>query len=178
MGIERRTGDLELAYKWNFLPQPEDSIRPAVALIIAGIAPTDKNSDVKTDTVAHWGMRLGISTGTEISWKEHILGIYADAQVKGKDPADKQTRDVFEIYNAGLLFPISKYQNLQMFIEYTLVHGKQTITVEGGDYSGFTYGIRLVSERFNFTIGTQFLRKQAEGYDPSDKIIGLISMKF
>jgi hypothetical protein len=182
MGAQRRTGDLELSYKWNFLPQPEDSIRPAVALIIAGILPTDKNNDTNnntnTDTVSHWGMRLGISTGTELSWKEHILGIYADAQVKSKDPADTNIRDTYGIYNAGLLFPISKYQNLQMFIEYTLVNGKKTITLEGGDYSGFTYGLRLVSERFNFTMGTQFLRKQTQGYDPSDRVIGLLSMKF
>jgi len=179
MGTQRRTGDLELAYKWNFLPQPEDSIRPAVALIIAGLLPTDNNNNgINTDTVTHWGMRLGISTGTELSWKEHILGIYADAQAKSKDTADKSTRDTYGIYNAGLLFPISKYQNLQMFIEYTLVNGKKTITLEGGDYSGFTYGIRLVSERFNFTMGTQFLRKQTPGYDPSDRVIGLLSMKF
>lgn len=175
---ERRTGDLELSYKWNFLPQLEDSIRPAVALIMAGMVPTGKNNDIKIDTVTHWGMRLGISVGTELSWKDHILGIYADGQVKGKDPADKRIRDIYEIYNAGLLLPISKYQNLQMFVEYTIVNGRKIITLEGGDYSAFTYGIRLVSERFNFTIGTQFLRKEAEGYNSSDRVIGLMSIKF
>jgi hypothetical protein len=177
-GTRRKTGDLDLSYKWNFLPQPEDSIRPAVSLIMGGIIPTDNNNDLNTDSVRHWGVHLGMSIGTEISWKEHILGIYADAQVKSKDPTNKTLRDTYGIYNAGVLFPISKYQNLQMFMEYTLVDGKKLITVEGGDYSGFTYGIRLVSERFNFTMGTQFLRKQTEGYDPSDRIIGLLSMKF
>jgi len=180
----RKTGNLELSYKWNFLPQPEDSIRPAVALIIGGILPTGKNYDTKIDAVIHWGMRLGLSGGTEIRWKDHIFGIYADAQVKGQDLTKKSLSDLYEMYNAGLLFPISKYQNLQMFIEYTLVTGRKSTNpdgskiLNGGDYSGLTYGIRLVSERFNLTIGAQFLRKETEGYDKSGKVIALLSMKF
>jgi hypothetical protein len=181
---ERTTGDLELSYKWNFLPQPEDSIRPALALIIGGILPTEKNYDAKISAVIHWGMRLGLSGGTEIRWKDHILGIYADAQMKGQDLSQKSLGDMYETYNAGLLFPLSKYQNLQMFIEYTLVTGKKSTnavgnkTLNGGNYSGLTYGIRLVSEQFNLTIGAQFLRKETEGYDNSGKVIALVSMKF
>ncbi len=175
---ERRTGDLEISYKWNFLPQPESSIRPAFALIIGGSVPTDNNADMKIDAVTHWGMLIGLSTGTEISWREHILGIYADAQLKGQDPTEKRLRDIYEMVNAGLVFPISKYQNLQMLFEYTLVHGREKITFEGGDYSALTYGLRLVSERFNLTIGAQFLNKQVEGYDDSDRVIGMMSIKF
>ncbi len=175
---ERRTGDLEISYKWNFLPQPESSIRPAFSLIIGGSVPTENNADMKIDAVNHWGMLIGLSTGTEISWREHILGIYADALLKGQDPTEKRLRDIYEMVNAGLVFPISKYQNLQMLFEYSLVHGREKITLEGGDYSSLTYGLRLVSERFNLTIGTQLLRKQVEGYDDTDRVIGLMSMKF
>ncbi|MGE5172399.1 MAG: hypothetical protein ACM3MD_01065 [Betaproteobacteria bacterium] len=175
---ERKTGDVVISYKWNFLPQSESSIRPAFSLIIAGSIPTENNTDMKIDAVNHWGMLIGLSTGTELSWREHILGIYADAQLKGQDPSEKRLRDIYEIINAGLVFPISKYQNLQMLLEYTLVHGRERITIEGGDYSSLTYGLRLVSERFNLTIGTQFLRKQVEGYDDADRVIGLMSMKF
>lgn len=176
--VDRKTGDLEVAYKWNFLPQTEPSTRPAAALIVAGIFPTEKNQDLVINAVAHWGMRLGLSTGTEINWRDHILGMYADAQVKGQDLTEKRLSDIYELFNAGLLFPISKYQNLQMLIEYSLVHGRNIITLDGGDYSGFTYGFRLVSERFNLTIGTQFLHKQSTGYDNSDRMIGLMSIKF
>ncbi len=175
---ERRTGDVEISYKWNFLPQEGSSIRPAFSLIIAGSIPTEKNADMKIDAVNHWGMLIGLSTGTEISWREHVLGIYADALLKGQDPSEKRLRDIYEMVNAGLVFPISKYQNLQMLFEYSLVHGRERITLEGGDYSSLTYGLRLVSERFNLTIGTQFLRKQVEGYDNSDRVIGMMSMKF
>jgi hypothetical protein len=184
LGTERKTGDLELSYKWNFFQQPEDSIRPAFAFLITGIVPTENNSNMKINVVTHWGMRLGISTGTEVSWKDHIIGIYADAQVQGQDPTERNIRNIYEIYNAGLLLPISKYRNLQMFMEYTLVNGRKSTNpdgsniLNGGDYSGLTYGLRLVSERFNFTVGTQFLRKQMEGYDNSGRVILLISMKF
>jgi hypothetical protein len=176
--VTRKTGDLELSYKWTVIPQPEASIRPAVALIITGILPTDDNSDRKTSSISHWGMRLGISVGTEISWQEHILGIYADGQIAGQDLNNEQLKDVYQIYNAGMLFPISKYKNLQMFIEYSLITGKDLLTLTVGDYTGLTYGLRLVTDRFNLTIGSQSLHKKLEGYDNSGRVIGLISMKF
>jgi len=175
--VTRKTGDIELSYKWTVIPQPEASIRPAVALIVTGIMPTDNNSDRKADSVLHWGMRLGISVGTEISWQEHILGIYADGQIAGQDLNDERLKDVYQIYNAGLLFPISKYKNLQMFIEYSLITGKDLLTLTGGDYTGLTYGLRLVTDRFNLTIGSQSLHKKLDGYDNSGRVMGLISMK-
>ena len=175
---ERKTGDLDVFYKWNFLPPKEESIRPAFALIAGGSLPTGKNTDMKINAVNHWGIRAGVSGGTEIGWKEHIIGVYADAQVVGQDLTEKRLSDVYELYNAGLLLPISKYQNLQMFAEYSIVQGRKSITLDGGDYSGLTYGLRLVSERFNLTIGTQFLHKKAQGYSNSDRIMAMISMKF
>lgn len=176
--ITRKTGDIEMSYKWNFMTQPEASMRPAVALIVTGIIPADNNSDMKINSVSHWGMRLGLSVGTEVIWKDHILGIYADGQIAGKDPTEKRLRDLYAMMNAGLLFPISKYRNLQMFIEYSLITRKDAMTLGGGDYTSLTYGLRLVAERFNLTIGTQSLHKQIEGYDNSGRVIGLMSMKF
>jgi hypothetical protein len=175
---QRKTGDFEILYKWNFFPQTEGSIRPAFSLIAGGGIPTGNNEDMKINAVNHWGLMLGISAGTEISWRDHVLGIYADANVKGSDPAEKRLRDIYEVVNAGLLFPISKYQNLQMLFEYTMVHGKERIALDGGDYSALNYGLRLVNEQFNLTVGSQFLRKQTEGYENSDRVIGLMSMKF
>ncbi|MCK9419396.1 MAG: hypothetical protein M0R70_08480 [Nitrospirae bacterium] len=176
--VTRKTGDIELSYKWNFIPHQEDSLRPAVALIITGLMPTENNSDLRANSVSHWGMRLGLSAGTEVSWKEHIVGIYADGQMAGQDLTDKRLKDLYWIFNAGLLFPISKYGNLQMFIEYSLITGKDLMTLSGGDYTGLTYGLRLVTERFNLTIGTQSLHKKLEGYDNSGRVIGMMSMKF
>jgi hypothetical protein len=174
----RKTGDIELSYKWTFIPQPEASRRPAVALIVTGIIPTENNSDMKTNSVSHWGMRLGMSVGTEINWKDHVLGIYADGQVAGQDLTDKKLKDLYGIINAGLLLPISKYQNLQMLIEYSLITHKDMMTLSGGDYTALTYGLRLVTERLNLTIGTQSLHKRQDGYDNSGRVIGLMSMKF
>jgi len=176
--ITRKTGDIELSCKWNFMPQPEGSMRPAVAMIVTGILPTDNNRDAKTSSVTHWGMRLGISVGTEVSWRDHVIGIYADGQMAGQDLTDATMKDLYWIANAGLLFPISKYQNLQMFIEYSVVSQKDVMTLSGGDYTALTYGLRLVTERFNLTIGTQSIHKKLEGYDSSGRVIGLMSMKF
>ncbi len=175
---ERKTGDVEISYKWNFYPSSETSLLPACSLIIGGNFPTENNRDRKIDAAIRWGARLGLSMGTEISWRDHVLGIYADANVQGQDPTERRLQDIYEIYNAGILFPISKHQNLQMLLEYTIVQGHQRIALEGGDYSALTYGLRLVGERFNLTMGAQFLHKKTEGYDNSGKVIGLMSMKF
>jgi hypothetical protein len=176
--MTRKTGDLEVSYKWTFIPQPEASYRPAVALIASGILPTQTNSDQKSNSVSHWGARMGISVGTEISWKDHVLGIYADGQIAGQDLSDRLLEDTYGIVNAGLVFPISKYQNLQMYFEYSLITGRDVKSLTGGDYTVLTYGLRLVTEKLNLTIGAQSLHKQIEGYDDSGRVIGLISMKF
>ncbi len=175
---ERKTGDVAISYKWNFYPPSESSMRPAFSLIVSGNFPTENNADRKINAAIHWGAMLGLAMGTEISWSDHILGIYADANIKGQDATEPRLRDVYGIYDAGLLFPISKSQNLQMLLEYTVVEGREMISFEGGDYSALTYGLRLVSERFNLTMGAQFLHKKTEGYDNSGRIIGLMSMKF
>jgi hypothetical protein len=174
---QRKTGNLELSYKWNFLPQTEDSIRPAFAFIFTGILPTDNYHDMVINGVNHWGTRFGLSTGTEINWRDYLLDVYADIQAQAQDLTQKDISDFYGIFNAGLLFPISKYRNLQMFIEYTQVFGRDRITLDGSNYNGLTFGVRLVSERFNFTIGSQFLYKRASGYDNSSRLIGLLSMK-
>ena len=173
----RGTGDTELSYKWNFLPQKEDSLFPAVALIITGIIPTS-GEDTALKEVHHWGTRLGLSAGSEITLGTYALGIYTDAQVVVQDVSDDTSRDSYGIVNAGLLFPISKYRNLQMLLEYTIVNGKNKITVSGGDYSAITPGLRLVSERFNISMGIQFLHKQTPGYENSSRVVGMMSFKF
>jgi hypothetical protein len=177
---ERQAGNIEFSYKWNFLYQDEGTPKPSISMIVTGVAPIENEGESGTNIndVSHWGMRLGMSAGSEISWQEHILAIYADFQLAGYDLTDKRLRDVYETLNAGLLFPISKYRNLQMFLEYTIVNGKDIITVSGGDYSAITYGLRMVNERFNITLGTQFLRKDDEGFNNSNRVIGLISAKF
>jgi hypothetical protein len=176
--IDRKAGNLELSYKWNFLPSMEGSFQPAIALLVSGFVPQESNSDRRINTVSHWGVRLGIAAGTELTWREHMLAVYADGQMAGQDVTEKRLRDTYAILNAGMLFPISKYRNLQMLFEYSRVQGKDTVTIEGGDYSAMTYGLRMVSERFNLTMGTQFIRKRTEGFENSNRVVGHISTKF
>jgi hypothetical protein len=144
---------------------------------MTAIAPTsDEEADIPG--VAHWGTRFGLTAGREITLGDHVIGIYADGQMVLQDLSDARSRDRYGLMNAGLLFPISKYRNLQMLLEYTIATGvDRQLVIEGGDYSGVTSGLRLVTERFNLSIGTQFLRKRAEGFDNSTRIIGMMSFK-
>ena len=173
----RGAGNTEVSYKWNFWPQKEYSAVPAVALITTFIAPTG-DKDVVQNEVNNWGVRFGFAAGSDIDWGTHVLGVYADAQMMVHDLSDDQYKDIYGILNAGILFPISKYRNLQMFIEYTMVSGKNKKTEEDGDYSAITWGLRLVSERFNLSMGTQFLHKTITGYENSNRLVGTISLKF
>ena len=176
---ETGAGDVEMSFKWNFLKiNPDAPAVPAVAMIITGIAPTgDKETGM--NRVQHWGARFGLSSGTDISWREHVVGIYADAQMGIQDLSDDRYRDRYQAFHAGMLLPISKYRNLQVFIEYTAVSGKDVINnIDGSDYTAFMYGLRLVSERINLTVGTQFLRKNMEDTDNPERIISMLSVKF
>lgn len=174
---QRGAGDTELSYKWNFLPQAETSSVPSLALIVTGIAPTG-DRELNLGSVVHWGARFGLSAGAEIPWGDHVLGAYADGQMVIQDLSDARYRDRYGLANAGLILPISKYRNLQMFVEYNLVTGIARASFTGGDYTGITYGLRLVNERFNISFGTQFLHKEVAGFDNSKRIIGMMSVKF
>lgn len=170
-------GDTELSYKWNFLPQTESSLYPAVALIVTGIAPTGDRS-LNLGVVAHWGAKFGLSVGREITWGDHVLAASVDGQIVVHDSTDDSFRDTYGMLNIGLLYPISKYRNLQVIVEYNLINGINKISAAGGDYTALTFGLRLVNERFNLTFGSQFLRKRLEGFENSSRVIGMASIKF
>ena len=171
-------GDTEVSFKWNFSgSEPESPALPAVALIITGIAPTG-DRELGLNRIQHWGARFGLSAGTEIVWGDHVLGIYVDALMTLQDLSDDRYRDRYQTTHAGMLFPISKYGNLQLFMEYAAVNGKDVVNVDGLDYTSFIYGLRLVSERVNLSVGTEFLRKSIEGYENSERVILMLSAKF
>ncbi len=175
---ESGTGDIEAAFKWNFLKSKSESpAYPAFAMIIEGIAPTG-DQGMGVNRVHNWGSRFGLSAGNDIGWRDHVLSVYLDALMTIRDLSDTRYRDRYQTVHAGILLPISKYRNLQLFIEYAAVSGKKVIDVDGLDYSSFIYGLRLVSERLNLTIGTQFLRKDLEGYENTERIIGMLSIKY
>jgi hypothetical protein len=174
---KRGAGDTEVSYKWNFLPQTENSPYPAAALFLTCVAPTG-SKDLNVGGVAHWGAKIGLSLGREITWGDRVVGVYADGQIAVHDLSDDRFSDRYSMLNAGILYPISKYRNLQILIEYNGVSGVDRLSDVGGDYTAITYGLRLVTEKFNLTIGTQFLRKKEVGFDDTSKVIGTSSIKF
>jgi hypothetical protein len=172
----RGIGDSEISFKWNFLPPKEYSARPAAAVTVTGIAPTGDREN-GTYSVEHWGCRLGLAVGSEIMIEDYVMGVYADGQVVFKDLRDKEARDWYHMANAGVLLPISKYKNLQMFMEYNRVKGIDVITLRNDDFSAVTYGLRLVNTIFNVTIGSQFVREIKENHNKSSNIIAMLSVK-
>ena len=172
----RGMGDTELSFKWNVLPQPEYRNRPGVAILATGVLPSG-DREAGTTSVSHWGCRIGISVGSEVVWEDRIIAIFADAQTAMQDLSDEALRDTYTLVNAGILFPISKYRNLQLIVEFNSRTGKDIMNIDGGNFSAVTYGLRLVGERFNLTFGTQFINKAEEGYNNSSRIIGMISVK-
>ncbi|NTW67364.1 MAG: hypothetical protein HGB21_13825, partial [Nitrospirae bacterium] len=173
--MSRGIDDTELSFKWNVLPQPENRNRPGLAVIVTGIFPTG-DREAGTNSVNHWGCRAGLSLGSEILWEDHVIALYADGQVALQDVSDETSRDSFTLLNAGFLVPISKYRNLQMLVEFNRRSGKDLVNIDDGDYNSFTYGLRLVNERFNLTLGTQFIHKTAEGYNNSSRVLGMLSV--
>lgn len=173
---KRGAGDTELLSKWNFLPQREGSSLPSLAAILAVFGLTG-DPDNGLNRVHNWGARIGLSAGREIVWGDHVAGIYADAQLAVRDLNEVQYRDRYSIVNAGVLLPISKQHNLQIILEYSTVNGKRFDDIDGGDSSTITYGLRLVNERFNLTVGSQYIHKKLQGYDTSSRVVGTLSIK-
>ena len=172
----RGMDDTELSFKWNVLPQPENRYRPGLAMIVTGIFPTG-DREAGTNSVNHWGCRAGLALGSEIVWEDHVIALYADGQVALQDVSDETSKDSYTLLNAGFLVPISKYRNLQMLVEFNRRSGKDLVNIDDGDYSAITYGLRLVSERFNLTFGAQYIHKTMEGYNNSSKVLGMLSVK-
>ncbi len=172
----RGAGDTTVSYKWNFRKQHENSIAPAISLFLTGILPTG-DREAGTNTVDHWGARLGISAGSEIPIEDYTLGVYADAQLVVQDLSDDSARDRKQLFNAGILLPISKYRNLQMLVEYNTMGGQDVSHLFETNFSAVTYGIRLVSERFNLTFGAQFIHRTATGHEDSTKVFSMMSYK-
>lgn len=179
-GIKARAaGDTDVSWKWNIMPGIEDSPLPVVSVFFTGAVPTGDDEKIPT-RVRHWGGKLGLSAGYELSWDEHAIGIYADAQISLADLSDESARDIYHLVNAGLIFPISKYRNLQLILEYNLVSGRDRQTIDPMDYTAVTSGIRLVTERFNLSMGMQLLHKEkvSTPLDDSSRLISIMSIKF
>lgn len=184
----RGAGDSELSIKWNVVPQTEGSLFPAVSFILSGLG-LSGDRDASLNRVRNWGSSVGISIGRDIAWAEHVLGIYAEGRIVVEDLNRIELRDRYAVANAGILLPISKSHNLQIMLEYGITSGKRIMSdqvfreqygnddPDGGDNAMVTYGIRLVTERFNLTVGNQMIRKELEGFDTSGRVIGTISYK-
>jgi hypothetical protein len=172
---------MEMAIKADYWKEKQEQLtklpRPAVSLFAVGILPTGDRT-AGTNSVAHWGSRAGLSLGSEILIEDYVMGVYGDLSATVQDLSDTELRDWYHTVNAGIQLPISKYRNLQMFVEYNRQKGKDVVTLHDDDYSAFTYGLRLVNVRFNFTFGAQFIHKYGNDNNrDTSKLIGILSIK-
>ncbi len=175
---QRGAGDAELSWKWIFLEPKETSSTPGAGLFLTAIVPLTRKNEAAIGGVAHWGAKLGITLGRELYWGDQLLGLYADGQIIVRDLTDDLIRDRYTMANLGLLLPISKNRNLQVIAEYGATSGVDKPTTDTIDHTVITFGLRLVTERLNITIGTQFLRKHEEGFENSSRVIADTGFKF
>ena len=180
---QRGAGDAEFSLKWVFAAPKEVSSVPGASLFITGMLPLSKKSETALGGVDHWGTKLGLSIGREVLWGDgdHVIAVFADAQIIVRDLADERVRDRYSSSNMGILLPVSKNRNLQILAEYSLTSGVDRSTNEISDtidHTAMTYGLRLVTEKLNITIATQFLRKHEEGFDNASRVIAETSLKF
>lgn len=172
----RGFGDAELAFKWCVVPPREFSSRPSVAIMLKGMVPTGDRT-AGTNTVINWGAGIGLSVGAELFLEDYVMGYYADGMLLAQDLSNTEKRDQYYTANAGILLPISKYRNLQMFLEYNILHDHDRISMYEVDYTALTYGLRLVNSRYNLTFGTQFKHRSDPGYDNASRITLVASIK-
>ena len=172
----RGFSDAELAFKWCVVPPREYSSRPSMAILLKGVVPTGDRM-AGTNIVVNWGAGIGLSVGGEVFIEDYVMGYYADSMLLTQDLSNEEKRDQYYTANAGVLLPISKYRNLQMFLEYNILHDHDRINLYDVDYTAVTYGLRLVNSRYNLTFGTQFKHRSEPNYDNASKITLIASIK-
>jgi len=177
------TGDADLVFKYRFASQGDTL--PAWALGFAYTFPTG-NSTKGFSEVKYEGLKLMvIGTSEKKILDDSFIGIYFEAQAVYNDEIHREgvvtNKDAYGVVNAGLLFPVSDDNRLQLALEYNKVFNKDIITLYEGNYSAFTPSLRYAGESFNVQAGVQFLSrdKTQTGTSTADqRLIGSISYVF
>lgn len=174
-------GDTDLLVKWRLSSQDEDL--PAIAVGAALTLPTGDETKGFHE-VKHEGVRLMLIGANEKEMPEDniVIGLYAEGQIVLNDQLESKQndpyRDKYGVLNAGILVPVTKGRQLQVMMEFNYVTKKNVITPEGGDYTGWTPGLRFVTPSLNITAGVQFLTKDQPGFENDRRYIGTLSYQF
>lgn len=140
-------GDTEINWKWRFKTQGE--YLPAMGLALGLIAPTGATG---LKTVQNWGAKLNLMASSESALTETFyIGMYLDGEAVQLDPG-AATAESYTAINAGVLFPISDNNRLQLLAESNSVAGR---TLAAANFTGLTTGLRYATEAFKFTLGGQ-----------------------
>jgi hypothetical protein len=144
-------GDTEINWKWRFRNQGE--YLPAMGLALGLIAPTGAAG---LKTVQNWGAKLNLMASSESALTETFyIGMYLDGEVGQLDPG-AAAAESYTALNAGVLFPISDDNRLQLLAESNSVAGR---AAAANNYTAITAGLRYASDGFKFTLGGQSLSR-------------------
>lgn len=170
-------GDADLLLKWRV--SSEGETLPAIALGLAYTLPTGENAKGLRE-VKQEGVRLMVIGSSEKEMPgDYFLGLYFEGQIVFIDQirrsASSSYADKYGVFNAGILFPVTKDRRLQLIVEYHQVVKKTVETLFDQDLIAVMPGLRYVTPELNISLGIQFLRRDQADFRNNEQYVGTIS---
>ncbi len=181
-GPETGTGDTDLLLKWNFSAQGENM--PALAFGFGWTFPTGDPEMGFTEIKYESIKLMVIAAGENKVLNDGFLGIYMEAQAVFNDQlhkdGDSPYKEKYGVVNAGILFPLSDDNHLQLLFEYTSVLKRDYALLYDRNYRGVVPSLRYVTENFNLTLGLQRISRAdaGPGANEANRFAGTMSYRF
>jgi len=174
-------GDTDVLLKWRISSQGDTL--PAFALGFAYTFPTG-DSTKGFNEVEQQGIKLMlIATSENKILDDSFIGVYFEGQAVYNDQIHRvgavAKEEAYGVINAGLLFPISDDNRVQLGLEYNKVFKKDIVTLNEGNYTAFTPSLRYAGDIFYAQAGVQFLSVDTTSPPRADKrLIGSLGLIF
>jgi hypothetical protein len=180
---ETGMGDTDLLLKWRFSSQGENL--PALAFGFGWTFPTGEDDKGFTEAKYESVRIMVMAAGENRVLDDGFIGIYMEAQAVFNDQLHKDSdspyKDKYGVVNAGILFPLSDDNHLQLMLEYTRVLKKEFQMLYDRNYTGIVPGLRYVTENFSLTLGLQKISRDDSGPaadEKANRIAGAVNYRF
>ncbi len=174
-------GDSEVALKWRIRSQSEGGSIPALALGIGGILPTGDRSK-GFEEVTKNGLKIMVIASSETRVLDSsFVGVHFEAQAVLVDQItrdDPPTQEMYGVINAGLNFSLNEDNSAQIMVEYNQVVRKDIPTLDMGNYTGVSLGLRYVSKFLTWSAGGQVVTKEDIGFEDTLRLVGMLSLNY
>ncbi len=171
-------GSVEGGFQWAFFMQ--DRFLPGMAAGLSFIAPTGDYTQHMSE-VKYFGFKANFAMSLEIIdlfFTDYAFAIMADGSVVFRDLGveGQEYEEKHGLIHAGMIFPISPRNFLNLILEYDGILMKGTTNEE--DLNGFVMGLRFITNRLGITAGAEYMFKEAEDMEDSMRFAGCASYRF